>query len=614
MFSFIVISAAYWLYCIAWFTIVQKPLFALYNRHSSTAPVTAADTTAVYRHGLVSDIIVASYLTAVPLIAGAVCTAIPGRDDLEVTLTVYNAIIATAVGLLVTADTALYRFWKFKIDSSVFAYLRSIKGATASVSGSYIISFIFVWGILGGVFFAGAQLVCGLCMRHLSMPLTWMSWWSYPTVLIAMSVGAGLLFMAIRGLKIRPNNPSVVYFSSNAFFNHWALNPGYNMVYSLSTKDEFKGRFQSFDTEECSDMIKAMFPTGGTPQRKLLRTDRPDIMLIVWESFGAEFSKAFGGRKGVTPCVDALAEESVKFTNCTAGSFRTDRGLVCLLSGYPAQPTTSIIRYTRKLPNMPGLARTLKDHGYTTIALHGGDMSIMHKNDYYLACGHDRLISQVDMPSSAPSCKWGVHDGYMMERAADEAIKLAAEHRPYLITLQTLSSHEPFDVPYDRLTDQADNSFAYTDHSLGQMINRLKKSPTWDNLLVIVVADHGFNAAMLPPDRKSYAHIPLMFTGGAISGPARIDTLMSQTDLAATLLGQMGIDHSDFIFSRDVLADTYTDPFALHIFNNGFMITDPRGTTIYDTMIEKATEGDDERRMRMGKAILQKIYEDLDQR
>ena len=613
MFSFLLIAAACLLYGILWFAVVQKPIFARYNRRSCPEPITPATTWQVYRHGLVSDAIVAAYVAAVPLLAGAACTLIPAAD-LHAVLTGYNIVISLVLGLLVAADTALYRFWQYKIDASVFVYLRSIKGATASVSTGYLVTAAAAWLALSALFFAGMQPICTGFLRWFPLPAEELSGAACAAVIGAALLGAGLLFLIIRGLGIRPHNPSVVYFSSTAFLNHWALNPGYSMIYSLTTRNEFKGRFRFFDDEECRRIVAPLFPTTGTPQQRLLKTDRPNILLVIWESCSADFSGAFGGR-GILPCLDALAAESISFTDCVAGSFRTDRGLVCLLSGYPAQPTSSIIRYTRKLPHLPGLARTLRAQGYETVAIHGGDLSTMHKNDYYLASGNERLLSQFDYPTSAPACKWGIQDGYMMQRTADEVERLTAAGRPFFVTLQTLSSHEPFDVPYDRLADPIDNAFAYTDHSLGELVARLKQSPAWENLLLIVVADHGLNVTDHPVDRRAYAHIPLLWTGGAIRGPQRIDTLMSQTDLAATLLGQLAIDHRDFCFSRDVLADTYTDPFALHVFVNGVMLADAEGHTIYDTIADKAVEGGGSAtRLRRAKAILQALYEDIDHR
>ncbi|MCM1292553.1 MAG: sulfatase-like hydrolase/transferase [Bacteroides sp.] len=614
MFDFLLIPSVYFLACIAWFAIVQKPIFGIYNRITSADPIGLSTVAGVYRHGIGTDAIIAAYLSAIPLLVGALATMIPAINAPTV-LTVYNVILALALGLLVTSDFLLYRFWKFKIDSSVFIYLRSIKGATASVSTLYLIGGLLTWLAVSATFFIFAQTACLLAVHFAPVPSSLEAWWTYPIVIAVTLLFAGLLFIVIRGLGIRPNSPSIAYYSSNQFLNHWALNPAYSMIYSLSKKDDFATAFRSMDDEECREITDRLFPATGAPAIKLLNTVRPNILLVIWESFGAEFSRAFGGRDGIAVNVDRLAKEGAAFTNCTAGSFRTDRGLVNVISGYPAQPTTSIIRHTRKLPNLPALARTMQSMGYTTEAIHGGDLSIMNKNDYYLASGHQRLVGQSDMPSGLAAGKWGIHDGPMMDFAADEAIRLSAEGKPFMITLQTLSSHEPFEVPYSRLTDKIDNSFAYTDSSLGAMVDRLRNSPAWSNLLIVVVADHSLNRPVPTTDRFSHSHIPLLMLGGAVDRPVVIDKMMSQTDIPAIILGQMGIDHSDFPFSRDILSDDYADPSALHVFMNGAMLADADGYTVYDTLLQRVIEGDnDPDRLNKIKAALQRIYQDLYQR
>lgn len=615
MFSFIVISAVYWVFMLAWFALVQKPMFGIYNHRLSARHITARDVAAVYSHGFVSDAIVASYLTALPLVVGFLSTLFPAVP-FNAVMTVVNILAAIAVGLLVTADTVLYSFWKYKIDVSVFAYLRSLKGATASVSTLYLITAITVWWLISATCFAAMWGACHIGQLLTPMPPVHPVWWGYITVTVALAVAVGLLFFVIRGTGIRPHNPSVAYFNGNQFLNHWALNPGYNMIYSLTTRNEFAGRFRFMDQQECDGMIKAMFPTSGKPATRLLKTDRPNIIFVVWESLGADMTGVLGGRTQITPNLDSLAASGVLLANCTGGSFRTDRALVCLLSGYPAQPTTSIIRYTRKLPALPGLARTLAAQGYHTAAIHGGDLSIMHKSDYYLASGHDRLISHKDFPSGAEACKWGVHDVPLMDRVADEALRLTHEgSEPWFLTVQTLSSHEPFEVPDRTLDDPVENAFAYTDRALGRLIDRLKDTPVWDNLLIMVSADHGLNLPRPVDDRRAHSHIPVVMGGGAVAAPAVIDTMMSQTDLAATLLGQMGIAHDDFLFSRDILSPEYTDRFGLHIFNQGIMLREPDGYTVLDTMLDEVTEGTpDPVRLRRIRAILQKIYQDLDKR
>lgn len=393
-----------------------------------------------------------------------------------------------------------------------------------------------------------------------------------------------------------------------------ALNPLYSFIYSLSVNDKIDGAFHKFDDEDCSREFNELYPADEAPGERLINTTRPNVLFIIWESLSSRFVESLGGQPGVTPNIDRLAREGVMFTRLDCNSFRTDRGLVALLSGYLAQPTTSVIRMSKKLPHLPALPRRFRELGYETTAVHGGDLTIFHKAEYYLTVGHDRLVSQDNLPKDLPTGKWGVHDHAVMEWLFDDIMDKTKRGVQWFTTLQTLSSHEPWMVPYDRLSDDpVANTFAYVDDALGKLVDRLKKTEAWDNLLIVVTGDHGCNTGQyLPP--QEYARVPLLMTGGAVAGPQRIDTIMSQTDIAATLLGQMGLNHDEFIFSRDVMAGSYVYPFSFHTFVNGFMFRDATGYTVVDNVTDTAVIGPDKTREHRGRVILQYLYSDLAKR
>ncbi|MDE7407774.1 MAG: LTA synthase family protein, partial [Muribaculaceae bacterium] len=602
-------TAGYYIFILLFFTILQRPLFMIYNRRSAQGPISGANMFRIVRYGFLTDIIVASYFTAIPLLAATSQAFIP-YDFLSVFMTVYNITIGLVLGLMVVADTALYTFWHYKIDASVLAYLRSLKGAFASVTTGYIITGLVAWATVSALLILWMQLICRLTIG--SGPYIASDVWHICGTIMLAIVLIGLCFILIRGLHRRPNNPSLAFFSKNLYYNHAALNPIYSFIYSLSVNDKIEGAFHEFPDEQAHSEFAAMFPDKQeAPARRLLRTNRPNVLFIVWESLGARFVESLGGASDVTPNLDRLAREGIMFTHVDAGSFRTDRALVCLLSGYLAQPTTSVIRMTKKLPNLPALPRVFKDAGYETTVLHGGDLTIFHKSDYYLTIGHDTIVSEDNFPKNSPRGKWGIHDGILFDWLYDDIMDKTKHNARWYTTFQTLSSHETFEVPYNRLpNDIVANSFAYVDDALGRFVDRLKQTPAWNDLLIVVVGDHGCNMIdQIPYDK--YTHIPVVMLGGAVKEPQRIDTIMSQTDIAATLLAQLDLPHDNFIFSRDVMSDTYAYPFSFHAFNNGFMFRDATGFTVYDNVSGRATSNPDDAREHKGKIILQNLYEDL---
>ena len=98
-----------------------------------------------------------------------------------------------------------------------------------------------------------------------------------------------------------------------------------------------------------------------------------------------------------------------------------------------------------------------------------------------------------------------------------------------------------------------------------------------------------------------------------MAGLSSHPTFCNPSDLAATLLGQMGLPHHDYRFSRDVMSPNYTRPFAIHCYNNGFSVVDSTGFTVFDLTGEQTIVGKNEAAVKLGKAILQTTSNDLKQ-
>ena len=184
----------------------------------------------------------------------------------------------------------------------------------------------------------------------------------------------------------------------------------------------------------------------------------------------------------------------------------------------------------------------------------------------------------------------------------------------------TLSSHEPFDVPFDRIKeDKYLNSVAYTDSCLGAFIDRIKATPMWDNLLIIGLPDHCFSncpRGIMVHESLRY-HSPMFWTGGAVAEPKIVDTYGSHIDLGATLLAQLGIDHTAFSFSKD-LADPKTPHFAYYSWSDGFGFLNDSVQYIQDNANDgHPLSGSNDPygvAQQRGKAYLQQLYDDLSHR
>ena len=270
-----------------------------------------------------------------------------------------------------------------------------------------------------------------------------------------------------------------------------------------------------------------------------------------------------------------------------------------------------------KLPaksrDLPSIALTLAKAGYETDFLYGGDINFTNMRSYFTTTGYQHLTCDQDFSlQERTSSSWGAHDEYTFARLYD-MIKARPADALWHTGFLTLSSHEPFEVPYARLDDKRLNSFAYTDHCLGEFVDKLKKLPVWDNLLVVCLPDHG-SSSSLNVTSPTFYHIPMLWLGGAISGPQTVHTLMNQSDMPATLLGQLGLPHRDFKYSRNIFSEAYDYPFVYSTFSDGFMFMDATGVTVFDNAARKVVFSEpapDVSREEKGKAILQTSYDEL---
>lgn len=589
--------------------ILQKPLFMLYNG-SIEKGFGFADYMQVMIHGASLDAATAGYLTAFPFLL--VLISIWFRKfPLKKILYGYYILAAALISIIFVVDMALYTFWGFKLDASVFLYIDSPKEALASVSVGFILLRILAILLL-------IALNCWVLLKITPSVLT------VTRKRIAGTAGmlllGGVLFIIIRGgVTESTSNIGQVYFSNEPFLNHSAVNPDFSLLSSMGKSQDFASEFNFFDEEKRAALFDGLYPTtDGDSIIQVLNTKRPNILIILMEGFGGAFVEPLGGLPDVTPHFNRLSKEGIFFTNCYANSFRTDRGTVCTFSGYLGLPTASVMKIPAKSRTLPAIAEGLSKAGYKTDFLYGGDINFTNMKSYLLSTGYQRLTANTDFSlAEQTSNAWGVNDDITFEYLYNQ-LRNRKEEGPWHTAFLTLSSHEPFEVPYHRLEDKIPNAFAYTDECLGKFIDRLKQTPAWKDLLVICLPDHGF---YYPREGSNamprFYHIPLLWLGGAVKQPMQVDKIMNQTDLAATLLGQLGLEHTAFTFSRNVLGSDYKYPFAFYSFNNGFSFRDSTGVTVFDnnsgSILFNEPEAD-ESRLDKGKAILQTVYDDLGNR
>ncbi len=588
--------------------VCQKPLFMLYNEAIDKG-LSFNDFCQVMFHGMSLDATTAGYLTAFPFLCILVSIWLK-KFPLRKILLPYYIVISILISLVFVGDMALYPFWGFKLDASIFLYLDSPKEALASVSTGFVLLRVAVILLLVVFHVWLMRKVTPKRLQAVSKRLAGTG---------GMILLGGLLFVVVRGgVTESTSNVGQVYFSNDQFLNHSAVNPNFSLLSSMGKSKDFASEFNFFDESRRAQLFDGLYTTeDGDTVISVLNTKKPNILIILMEGMGGVFVEPLGGLSDVTPNLNRLSEEGLFFTQCYANSFRTDRGTVCALSGYLGLPTASVMKIPAKSRTLPAISEELVKAGYTTDFLYGGDINFTNMKSYLLSKGYQKLTADTDFSLlEQTSNAWGVNDDITFEHLYN--LLKDRKNGPWMTTFLTLSSHEPFDVPYNRLEDKIPNAFAFTDDCLGKFIEKLKQTPVWDNLLVVCIPDHGFRYPKEKVDRGGeFSHIPMLWLGGAVKQPMKVDKIMNQTDMAATLLGQLGLNHSMFTFSRNVLGSAYTYPFSFHCHGGGFAFRDSTGVSAYDTKANQISFEEpsaNEERLNRGKAILQSVYDDLGSR
>lgn len=591
--------------------ILQKPIFmacyyTLYNKVSWT------EWFSVIGHGLPLDLSLAGYLTLIPGLL-LIASAWTGSRILQWIRRIYFAFISILLSCIFISDLGLYGYWGFRLDTTpLFYFFSSPKDALASVS---------VWVVLGGIlamaiyaallYYLFSQILLNE-KRPLKIPYRRLS------VSVTLLLATGLLIIPIRGgFSVSTMNLGKVFFSANQRLNHAAINPAFSLMDSYARQVDFDKQYRFLPPEEADRLFAELTDQPVTDSiPRLFRTERPNIILVILESFSSHLMKTLGGKADVAVNMDEIADEGILFTHFYANSFRTDRGLVSIISGYPAQPTTSIMKYTRKTQSLPSIPASLKKAGYDLQYYYGGDADFTNMRSYLVSTGIEKIVSQDDFPVSERLSKWGVYDEVLFNRLTAD-LKGQPQQEPFLKIVQTSSSHEPFEVPYSKLDNAKLNAFAYTDSCAGDFVRQLKETPLWENTVVIFVPDH---LGVYPEDMDNLSPerymIPLIMTGGAIKEPQKIETYGSQIDIAATLLAQLGLPHDDFTFSKNLL-NPASPHFAFFTFPNIFGMVTPDNEVVFNNesnavvLDEGTNQGEN---LNKGKAYLQKLYDDLAKR
>ncbi len=594
---------------------LARLFFVIYN-HNFLERLSLKETLAVFQYGFRLDLSVAAYVSTIPFLLVCITTFFKTRAIASIHKG-FTYVFVLVLNILLAIDVFLYPAWNTRLNATFLKYLNTPDLVFASATTVQTISFFVLIIVLTFVCIKAAKfLIYKKPLGFSEKPLL---------EALFLVLVTGLLILPMRGgLQTIPINQSNVYFSKNMFANHAAVNYTWNFMHSLTNYiDKDNHPFEAFEADEAA----TIFDTLRTPLLKkdslansILKVEKPNIILIIWESFTAKVVGPLGGNPLVTPNFNQLAEEGLLFNNFYANGDRTDKGLVSLLSGYYPQPNKSIIKIPEKSKKLKLISQTTKRMGYKNAFYYGGEINFANMNTYLFGSDIDQIYGGEIFPKKDRNSKWGAHDHVFFRHVAKDMKQQKAE--PFFTTLLTLTSHEPYEFPgvyqfgKKTETDKLMSSMYYTDKALGDFIAFAKQQNWWDNTLVIIVADHGHSLPYrndLTFNTPSRYKIPMLWLGGALAQKGVVPTLGSQVDLSFTLVDLLGGDTRDFPFGAHLFSQN-KKRFVYYGFNGGFGYIDDLGYIVYDFVKGDVIESDGaaiEPKKDKGKAILQVMYQDF---
>lgn len=606
-------TAILW-YSLFWlvFFIFARLFFILFH-HKDSFKYGLQGLAATFIHGVKLDISTTSYYLLLPMLT-AVAWVWTGSRWYRMFMRIYTCILVVFSSAIIVSDAKLYSYWGYRMDYTPFFYLKTPGEAMASVETGDLVLFFLSIAAIAAVFiyifmkfsdrrFGEAGIVSGRAGAKISL--------SFAVLILT----AALIIPVRGGFGVAPINAGSVYFSPEMFLNHTAVNAVWNVGTTAFTQKPVDNPYSFFSPGEAKAAVDSLNYEKGKVDTVLTKR-RPNVLFIILESFSAYLVGPAGGDSLVTPNLNRYIREGLFFSNFYASGNRTDKAMPAILNGYPAQPAQSIIKEPRKSQSLPGIVKILNDNGYNSSFWYGGEIDFANFNSYVLSSGFKTLVTMDDFDPSDYNSKWGVHD-HIMFSALRDSMKSVRE--PFLKVVLTLSSHEPFDVPMEpvfRGSDQMTkyrNSVYYADKALGDFLDWARTTEWWKNTLVILVADHCCRISTeVPVYSQEIFRIPMVWTGGANREKGReVKGFGSQTDIAATLLNQMGIE-ADFRFSKNLL-DPNSPSYAFYTYNEGFGFITDSSAVIYDHKLKGPvlSEGQNpSEALRRGKACLQVLFDD----
>lgn len=566
------------------FFFLDRLTFLVIN-YKKIAVIPLKEIMATFFHAIPLDISMIGYLLAIPLF-GYIFHLFSGKQEVNITwLYWYNRVLVVLFCIISVVNFNIYREWGSKINARAVGFaVDTPNEALASGASSPIFLSLCVLVVLIA---SGLLLQRHIILKKLNFSFSPI--WQKGILVILLFV---LSFVMIRGgVSGSPINQSMAYFSKNQLLNNASVNTEWNLMRSVVSSRMTKANpYLYLGKDEANNYVSKLFQVEKDTTISILKTVRPNVVLVIIESFTADLTSTLGGAHDITPNFDSLINEGLLFSNIYAAGNRTDKGLIGTLAGFPTLAAGSIVKWPEKMQKLPAISQSLFNNGYHTSFYYGGESEFDNYKAFILSHNYQRLVDRNNFEENKGT-SWGQYDEATFERQVKD---LNNEAQPFFSTLLTLTNHEPYGLPGKYKFGKSDNvakfksTAYYTDSCINAYLNNAKKTDWYKNTLFVFIADHGH---LLPKNSHDIFepqryHIPLLLYGEVIKDEykgKKMQQTGSQNDVVATILGQLNISAKEFVWSKNLL-NPYIKPFAFFSWDNGMGFINNKQCVTFDNV------------------------------
>ena len=596
---------------------VDRVLFLIYFKNK-LGGASFTEITKTFLYSIRLDASMAGYICVLPLLIFLISWLLKKSIVFVMWPRYYVQTLLGLFSFMSIINLNIYREWGSKINFKALDFaINTPNEAMASSASSPIFSSLLIFFLL---------VVIGIILSKKTIDYKLPPTKTAIVIKSAVSILLlGITFLLIRGgWQLSPINQSMAYFSSKPVLNHAAVNTGWNLMQDvIDNKNGAGNPYTYYKAEDAEKLVDELYKPTTDESISILKTDRPNIVFIILESFTSDLVESLGGEKGITPNIENIISKGVLFNNIYSTGGRTDKGIIGALSGFPSQAIKSIINQNDKQEKLPSIARSLSKLKYNTSFYYGGESEFFNLKSYVLGHGYQNLIDQHAFSKKDMNSKWGTYDGRVFQKNAADMAQFTT---PFFTTILTLTNHEPFELPVNGhfKGESEDNKFKstayYTDSCIGSYIKSVEKLPVYKNTLFILVADHGHR---LPKNESENFHprryaIPLIFFGEVIKKEYRgkeIEKLGNQTDIVATLFRQLNIGSGEYRWSKNLLNPASRD-FSFFNWDNGFGFVTPQQQVSFDNIgkqviyeQDRSKKKESRQNLKYGKAYIQQVFQ-----